>query len=190
MVPPDATTKGLCLSPMVAEARRRGIALKGARERYLPFLDYPLVEHMRLLVETAHLFYPNLCTRQGLRKLGRAAHSAIAETLIGKIVWGGVDGVHGALDSAVRCYAITVPCTRVSVVERSAGSARVRLGSECPSFLDSHHVGVFEAVIRDVQGFERGGGPATRLAVRRRVLDLVGAVAVNGVPRARRAVRL
>jgi uncharacterized protein (TIGR02265 family) len=138
---------------MTHEAARRHLVLKSARERYLPFTDYPLVEHLRLLVEAAHAFYPSLTTRRGLRRLGRGAPRAIGETTVGKVMWSTVTDVPSALDFAIRIYAITAPSSRASILESTRSHALVRLeGAHC--FVDSNHVGTWEAVLRacDVRG--------------------------------------
>ncbi len=149
-IPSKATMKGLCLAPMVTEAKRRGITLRGARDRYLPFVDYPLVEHARLLVESARAFFPALSMRQALRKIGRAAQKVAIETVVGKVLWAGVEDVEHALESTVRSYAVSSPSTRVTLLEHAPGRARVRL-DRVSYFLDSHHVGVFEAAMRVCQ---------------------------------------
>ncbi len=153
-VPQGTTIKGMFLLPMVLEAQRRGVRLESARARYLPFTDYPLVEHGRLLVESARAFHPKLTLRRGLRKLGHWGLRAFAESTVGKVVWAGVDGVDAAMDAAAKTYAIAIPAGRVTIVERSTGRARVRLEGGVHYFLDSNHVGNFEGDLRacHVQG--------------------------------------
>jgi uncharacterized protein (TIGR02265 family) len=146
-IPPGVTMKGLFLIPMVAEAKRRGITLKGARERYVPFSDYPLVEHARLIVEAGQAFFPQLSIRQALRKIGRASHAVLGETLVGKVLWSNADHVEAALESVAKSYGITASGSRVFIRERAPGRVMVRL-EHVYHFLDSHHVGVFEAAVR------------------------------------------
>jgi hypothetical protein len=146
-LPRNATIKGLFLLPMVAEATRRGVLLKGARERYLPFVDYPLHEHLRLLVEAAHVFYPELGLRRGLRRLGRAAPQAVSETLVGKVMWSAVTDVASGIELGVRIYAVTARSSRVVIVEAASGWALLRLeGAHC--LVDSNHVGTWEGILR------------------------------------------
>jgi len=147
-VPQGTTIKGMFLLPMVLEAQRQGIRLESARDRYLPFTDYPLVEHGRLLVESARAFYPQLTIRRGLRKLGHAGLRAFAESTIGKVVWAAVDGVDAAIDATAKTYAIAIPAGRLTIAERSPGLVRVRLTGGVHYFLDSNHVGNFEGVLR------------------------------------------
>ena len=131
----------------VEYARKRGIILKAARQRYLPFFDYPLVEHVQTLVEYAQGLYPTIPLRQGLRKIGRLAYTSFLDSLVGKVLWAGVDNVSKGLETAAKAYAITSPVARATLVENSAGRARVRLEG-IYYFLDCNHVGVFEGVLR------------------------------------------
>jgi uncharacterized protein (TIGR02265 family) len=150
-LPKGATMKGLFMLPMVAEAQSRGVTLPAARDRYLPFSDYPLAEHARLLVESAHSFYPNLTTRRGLRKLGHAAVHAFRQATIGKVMWATVSSVDSALEAASKTYSIAVPSSHLSTLERSPGRAVVRLWGGAHCFLDSNHVGTLEGVLRASQ---------------------------------------
>jgi uncharacterized protein (TIGR02265 family) len=163
-IPKGATMKGLFILPMVAEARSRGIVLPSARDRYLTFNDYPLVEHGRVMVESAQAFFPNISTRRGLRKLGRAAVRAFSQTTIGKVMWASVDSVDSALDAAAKMYTIAVPSCRMTVVERAQGRAVVRLGGEAHCFLDSNHVGTLEGVLH--ASGANGGTVAVRIESR------------------------
>jgi uncharacterized protein (TIGR02265 family) len=148
-IPKAATMKGILILPMLAEARRAGVVLRSARNRYLPFVDYPLVEHARLLVESAQAFYPGLALRRGLRKLGRAAPRAFAQATVGRVLWAGVDNAESAIEMIAKSYAIASPSARVTIAERAPGRARIRLdGAHC--FRDSHHVGLFEGVLLSV----------------------------------------
>jgi uncharacterized protein (TIGR02265 family) len=146
-IPGGATMKGMFTMPMVAEARQRGMTLTGARDRYLPFTDYPLVEHARLLIAAAGAFFPQVNVRQGLRKLGRAGARAIVETTVGRVMWTTVADVPSALELVVKAYAIAGPSTRMSLLENDPGRARLRLhGFHC--FRDSNHVGNLEGILR------------------------------------------
>jgi uncharacterized protein (TIGR02265 family) len=146
-IPAGATIKGMFIMPMVTEARQRGVTLPGSRDRYLPFTDYPLVEHARLLVAAAGAFFPHLGVRQGLRKLGRGGVQSIVETTIGRVMWTTVADVPSALEVMVKVYAMASPLTRMSLLENDVGRARLRLhGVHC--FRDSNHVGNLEGILR------------------------------------------
>ena len=47
----------------------------------------------------------------------------------------------------IRGYAVSMPCAKIDVVESSAGSVTLRM-TGMYTFVDSHHVGVFEGVAR------------------------------------------
>jgi serine/threonine-protein kinase len=146
-IPPGATMKGLFTSDLVAETLRRGHPLSVSRPRYLPFADYPLVEHARILVESAHAFFPDMSMRQALRRLGRRAHYSFLRSLVGKVLWARVDGVLDGLDVATRAYTLSSPTSQACLEETGPGRARVRLDG-VHHFLDCHHIGVFEGVLR------------------------------------------
>ncbi len=148
-VPEGLTQKGMFVIPMIVEAKRRGLTLAGARERYVPFQDYPLREHVALLAESARAFYPDMSLRQGLRRLGRGAYHAFMESTVGRVVWAGVTETHSALDGILKGYVIGVPGCAARVVERRPNAAILRL-ERVPYFLDSHHVGCFEGATRAI----------------------------------------
>ena len=148
-VPADVTQKGMFIIPMLVEAKRRGLTLKSGRERYVPFHDYPLREHVALLAESAQAFYPDISLRQGLRRLGRGAYRAFMETTVGKVVWAGVSDPQGALDGILKGYMIGVPGCSALVVERRPRGAVIRL-ERVPYFLDSHHVGCLEGATKAI----------------------------------------
>src|SRR5262252_4083855 len=90
-IPESSTISGMFLAPLVAEATRRGITLPSARDRYVQFKFYPLVEHARLLLETCARIYPDRPRRMALRKLGRGAPQALVATTLGRVVLGSVE---------------------------------------------------------------------------------------------------
>lgn len=144
------TQKGMFLAPMVAEAKKRGIVLPSARDRYVPFHDYPLREHATLLSECAIAFYPDLSPRQALRRLGRAAYMAFLESTVGKVVWSTVNNdPHAALHGILRGYEIAVPGCSARLVETRPRAAVIRL-ERVPYFLDCHHVGCVEGALKSV----------------------------------------
>jgi uncharacterized protein (TIGR02265 family) len=148
-VPEALTQKGMFIIPMIAEAKRRGITLNAARDRYVPFHDYPLREHVKLLAESAQAFYPDQPLRMGLRRLGRGAYRAFMESTVGKVVWSTVNGPHDALEGILKGYEIGVPGCSARVVEKRASGAVIRL-ERVPYFLDSHHVGCFEGAMKAI----------------------------------------
>ena len=117
---------------VAAEAKRRGVTSRHAGEKYLPFLDYSLVDHNRLLVEAATTFWPDIPLRQALRRIGRAAVQSLLQTTFGKALLGGLtqpDTVVRALASLGRAYTTTLskPTPSVEVIEPGERSALRRL---------------------------------------------------------------
>ena len=148
-VPENLTQKGMFIIPMIVEAKKRGVVLPSARDRYVPFQDYPLREHVALLAESAAAFYPEMPFRQALRRLGRGGYRAFLESTVGKVVWSSVSDTHGALLGILRGYEIGVPGCSARVLERRDKAAVIRL-ERVPYFLDSHHVGCFEGALKAI----------------------------------------
>ncbi|MET0342460.1 MAG: DUF2378 family protein [Polyangiales bacterium] len=146
-IPDSATVTGMFLEPLVEMARNKGVVLRSARDRYVPFRVYPMREHAALLVEACERLYPNLALRQALRKLGRGAPHALLRSTIGKITIGSASGVIDVLRAMSRAYPLNVHPSRVDVLEAVEGRAVVRI-EQLHYFLDSHHVGAFESVLR------------------------------------------
>jgi uncharacterized protein (TIGR02265 family) len=152
-VPQGALIKGLFGATVMAAAKQRGITLaNAAAEKYLPFKDYPLVGHNRLLIEAATTFWPEIPLRQGLRKIGRAAVGSLLETTFGKALLGGLtqpDTVKIALTSLARAYATTLskPTPVVDVVETGDRSVLMRV-RDAWVFLDSQQIGIIEGLCR------------------------------------------
>ena len=151
-MPPGALIKGLFTGAVLAEAKRRGVILHGAAEKYLPFLDYSLVEHNKIIVEAAHAFWPDAPLRLGLRRIGRAAVQSLLVTTFGKAVLGGLtqpDTVGRALFALSRSYATTLskPTPVAEVVETGETSAILRL-RDAWVFQDCQQVGIIEGLCR------------------------------------------
>ncbi len=146
-IPAAETMKGMFLIPVVRAAAERGHALPDARERYLPFHDYPLREHMSLLVAAARALWPRESLRRGLRRLGRGAIDVLLDSTVGRVLWATADDPTSAIEATVKAYAITQPRSSVVVVETSPEKVIVR-AERVHSFLDSHHIGVFEAALK------------------------------------------
>jgi uncharacterized protein (TIGR02265 family) len=145
-IPETATISGMFLSPLALEAKRRGIVLSSARERYVGFTFYPLREHARLLLEACARFYPDRSLRQGLRKLGRGAPNALIASTLGKVVLGSAEGPHDVIAAIAKAYPLNARPSRVTVLESTRGRSVVRL-EDIYYFLDSHHVGTFEGAL-------------------------------------------
>jgi len=147
LLPADAKISGMFFVALVAGARTRNLALPSARERYVPFNFYPVAELARLLVEAAERFFPGRTLRQALRSLGKAAPDAFLSSTLGKVTLGSTDGVHAAVAAMANAYELNLRPSRVSMHDAGATWAIVRL-DKVIYFLDSHHVGTFEGILR------------------------------------------
>jgi uncharacterized protein (TIGR02265 family) len=149
----DATISGMFIAPLLDVAAAVGAKLPSARDRYVSFKFYPVREHAQLLVEACRARYPRLPLREGLRRLGRGGPNALLSSTLGKVVLGSVEGVESSLHAMAKAYPLNArPCS-VTVVECGSSYALLRL-EQVHWFLDSHHVGTFEGVLRyaGVQG--------------------------------------
>ena len=147
-IPAEATITGMFTARIVREAERAGSPLRGARERYVPFQKYPLREHARLLVEALPVFCPGMSPRRGLCKLGRGGYKAFVESTIGKVTIAGVSGPDTLVEGMTKAYAISMNPGRAEVTERGDNYVVVHM-ADIHYFLDSHHVGTFEGVLRE-----------------------------------------
>jgi uncharacterized protein (TIGR02265 family) len=151
-IPATAVIKGMYPGAIAAEAKRRGLSLPHAGEKYLPFLDYAMTDHVRLLVEASRAFYPELPQRQSLRKLGRAAVNVFLQSTLGKAVLGGLtqpETTERAISGMTRAYMTSLgkPTPVVDVRSVSDTSCIVRL-TDFWIFIDSHQIGILEGACR------------------------------------------
>jgi uncharacterized protein (TIGR02265 family) len=159
-IPADATISGMFFTALVAGAKARGLTLPSARDRYTPFQFYPVADLARLLVEAGERFFPERPLRQALRSLGKAGPAAFLTSTLGKVTLGSTEGVHAAVTAMANAYELNVRPSQVSVVDSGPTWAIARL-EKVPYFLDSHHVGTFEGVLRFA-----GAQGAVRIAAR------------------------
>jgi uncharacterized protein (TIGR02265 family) len=146
-IPADAKISGMFFAALVAGARTRGLALPSARERYVHFTFYPVAELARLLVEASERFFPGRTLRHALRTLGKSAPDAFLASTLGKVTLGSTEGVHAAVAAMANAYELNLRPSRVSTLDTGPRWAIVRL-DRVPYFLDSHHVGTFEGILR------------------------------------------
>jgi uncharacterized protein (TIGR02265 family) len=146
-IPESATITGMFLEPLAKEARRKQVKLPSARDRYVAFRFYPLREHVRLLIEACALFYPDRPFRLALRSLGRAAPAALLTSTLGRASVGSAQGTMAIIEAMAKSYPVNLPGSNVLLLEHSRRECIVRMQG-VPYFLDSHHVGAFEGVLR------------------------------------------
>lgn len=148
---PTATVKGMFPAAVVGamEAKSPGSSSSIAPVRFLPFRDYPLREYVDLLAFAAPVAFPNATLREGLRRLGWGAHFALRQTIVGKVLLelAKEGDVVALLGAASQGYALSQSTGSAEVIEVDTNEAIVKL-TDVPYFLDCHHVGVFEGMLR------------------------------------------
>jgi uncharacterized protein (TIGR02265 family) len=155
-IPSSATITGVFLTGIVIAATERGLRLPSAKESYLDFRQYPLREHARLLVDAARAYFPGDSLRLGLLRLGRGGPRTLLRSMVGRVVLGSVEGPLDALSAMAKSYALHTKPALVTVESLAPGRALVKMRNVY-YFLDPHHVGVFEGVLRlaEVEGSVR-----------------------------------
>ena len=144
--PRTAQIKGMFISAVVDACREKGHALAGARDRYVAFNDYPLIEHLELMACGAPLLFPDRSLRRALRSIGRASYSTFVRSMVGRVVFGGsAIEILPSIEAMIRGYEVSMPSAKIHLVDSSPNHATLRM-SAMHTFYDSHHVGVFEGV--------------------------------------------
>lgn len=168
-IPAHAVINGMFIQAVVDGAAARGVRVPTARERYLGFRKYPMREHAQILVEAARGIWPELPAREGLRKLGRGAPGALVSSMLGRVVLGSVEGPLEVLKAMARSYSMHAQPGSLEITELAPGRAIVHMRA-VHHFLDSHHVGVFEGVLRYAKV---EGGPVRIRPIARGDADLL-----------------
>jgi uncharacterized protein (TIGR02265 family) len=145
-VPREATVKGMFFDGPIAEAFRRSGNRPG-QASYVSFKDYPLTEHIQVLVACAMAGYPDEPLRAGLRYLGRDAFTTFLSSLAGRVLFSvaGRD-FDAALGLVARSYVIAGPVGTATLVQRTRDAAVIHL-KDIYNLPDAYHVGVFEAAM-------------------------------------------
>jgi uncharacterized protein (TIGR02265 family) len=154
LLPRRATCKGMFFTdPMERAARtapevdlfaRAGVAPR----RYLPFLDYPHAEWMRIANAAAAVIAPGGRVGEGLRELGRHAYDVIFDNPIGKVLFGplGFD-LERVFEHAGTGYRLGLGFGAIRPERVAAQHWRVRY-VDFPSFIETFNVGVIEGAVR------------------------------------------
>jgi uncharacterized protein (TIGR02265 family) len=99
------------------------------------------------LIEACAQFYPDRPIRLSMRSLGRAAPAALLTSTLGRASVGSAQGTLAIIEAMTKSYPVNLPGSNVVLLEQSKRDCIVRMQG-VPYFLDSHHVGVFEGVLR------------------------------------------
>lgn len=157
--PTHATMRGFLTTPVVRAARKLGFHI--GREKYLDFREYPLREHLEVLVDGASKLYPSLSLRRGFREIAKMTLPAMRETTVGRVLLSLSEGSRGrsALQLVAKTYRMTRNVGVANIGEATDGHADIEL-REIHDFADSLHVGIFEHLLV-------GLGHSGRVQVRR-----------------------
>jgi uncharacterized protein (TIGR02265 family) len=151
-VPLNARAKGMFFHDIVKAAERVATRLSPAikaklEKRYVSFKDYPLRDHMELTAALAGPLYPGVPTREGMRRLGRLAYPAFAESMVGRVVFG-VLGHDVERVLAVGPKGIELSLSRGRAIATRVGHEHFRFEmQDIFGYLDSYWVGVLEGPI-------------------------------------------
>ena len=159
-IPADATISGMFFTYLIAAAKAMGTPLPSAGDRYLAFKFYPVSDLARLVLEAIPLLFPGRPLRQALRVLGRRAPDAFLSSTLGKVTLGSALDAHASIAAIAGAYEVNLRPSRVAVLDKGPRWATVRV-DKVHYFLDSHHVGTFEGVLKHA-----GAEGAVRIASR------------------------
>jgi uncharacterized protein (TIGR02265 family) len=145
-IPAGATVKGFFFQRAIEELDKRGKTYDGPR-RYTVFKDYPLGDYRELLLTAATQLYPSMKPRGALRRLGRLAYPTLAQTMIGRVIFGVLgNDLSSVMKAAAKGYKVSIHPGSATVIDVGDRHAHVRL-EEIHVFVDCYQVGVFEGAI-------------------------------------------
>ena len=136
------------------------------RDRWLPFLKYPLRELMHLVVNAARILHPKQPLAEGLRRVGWFAYPSFAATMAGRVVlFAFGDNLEDVVRSVPKAYSICVPDAQVTISLQTERHFEAQFrGVHC--FVDTYHRGVIEGAIWS-HGFE----PTVQVIPGKRISD-------------------
>jgi uncharacterized protein (TIGR02265 family) len=143
--PSTATTKGMFFEHLAKMARKAGVECDA---RYVPFRDYPMREHMQLMLRYSAARYPGVPLREGLRRVGWEAYPTLMSSIAGRVLFTFASKDFGrALRLAPQAYKYSV--SPGTVAARLNGSRQVLLELRSIwNFADCYQVGAVEGGCR------------------------------------------
>jgi uncharacterized protein (TIGR02265 family) len=147
--PREQSTKGMFFGRFVADLR--GSWDRTARElvspplfgRYLPFSDYPLVDHLNLAFKSARKRFPGIGLREGIRRVARDDVKTFLGSVLGRISAAMLDEPGAALAAVPGVFERISSGPRYAVVRADARDVVLRLS-------DGH--GPWEYVVGQLEG--------------------------------------
>ena len=122
--------------------------------RYLPFVDYPQSDYVRIIAATAAKVYPRVGLCEGLRRLAREDFNVFAESTLGKVVLSVVGDARSALLKIPLVYSKMAPGDwEVSARDVDDGIVRIEFNPLYGSW--EYVVGQLEGVVLYYSGSPR-----------------------------------
>ena len=163
--PSEATTRGMFLTSCADMGRRAApsrvdeVYAGLTARRWTPFLDYPLRDMMRLMVNVTRLRWPHEPLREGLRRVGWTSYSTFQDSMAGRIIFAvGPKDMESKMGLVAKGVSLSV--SHAILTPRRMADRHWRLDYDhVYCFLDSHHVGI-------VEGYVRAHGFAAQIGIR------------------------
>jgi len=143
-IPASATVRGLFFNDLFAQFPKA--KAHAQRPRYLSFSSYPFSEWCQVLTESALSCFPGCTPREGVRRIGRRALPALAESHAGRVLFAmaGNDPVSTLrISSKAFALAQSMGSCVVTACEPGVAVLQVRDAWDYP---DAYYVGVYEGV--------------------------------------------
>jgi len=152
LLPADATCKGMFFRDLLDLASKTGSSEEIAtaagipHRRYVPFLDYPMADNLRLTVEIARRVHLGVPLGEGLRRLGRSGFSTFLSSHIGRVlVLAASHDVGAVLMLAPRAFRVIMNFGNVTT-ERPSERHVVARCRALPAFVETYQVGALEGI--------------------------------------------
>ena len=156
LLPEDARVKGLFFQGALerlqqARSDADPFARAGVpRQVYRAFHDYSYSDYLRLMVAIAELQYPNLPRGKGLREIGRSAYGILADSHIGRVIFGALGNDFGRI-AAVGTKGWKLALNFGTVTFQSTGpNSGLYVLRDMPTFIETLQVGVVEGAVAAV----------------------------------------
>jgi uncharacterized protein (TIGR02265 family) len=161
LLAPDARCKGIFFTHFIELSRKwvepsELLARAGIPDRrYFAFHDFPMADHLRLLVATARALHPRTSLGEGLRRIGRTAYDGLLGSHVGRVAFGalGLD-LERILLLGPRAIRLVTTFDKMHAEKVSERTVQVHY-REMPAFLETYHVGVLEGVLAHCNAFGR-----------------------------------
>jgi uncharacterized protein (TIGR02265 family) len=153
-LPPGASVKGMFIEHSFGLAKQAGVPREQIEQqagvpprRYMPFLDYPYADYIRISLPVARTLYPRVKSARGLRMLGLGLYPMFAGTVLGRVLFGAFE------HDAARILPIGMKGWQLSLnfgstETQQLGPRHVRYHfTGMPALLDTMSLGVVEGAL-------------------------------------------